>query len=359
MGIHNVAKGLKHRGLSGSVGALRNAVRKEQGASVGLSPGKRLLAWRHGFKSSSYLVYDFDHNNPGDYLPDTVWYKTARVNGPFGRILKDKLLFKLALGDRVTIPDILAVVERGRFAPVGRGASVGNLAELLDYCLERGSVILKPSRKSEGRGVMRLEANRHGTLLNGVKVTSDSLASQLAGLNDYLVVALVEQANYAATIFPKTTNTIRIVTMRDPDRDDEPFIPLANHRFGVHATIPADNWSKGGISAEVDVETGRLGKAFHHPNFTGGRYVGVERHPDTNALITGVEIPHWQEIKRQLLELVASYSFLQFVGWDVVVTEEGFAILEGNNPPSLTSQRNHPYLKNPRTRRFFEHHGVI
>ena len=52
-------------------------------------------------------------------------------------------------------------------------------------------------------------------------------------------------------------------------------------------------------------------------------------------------------------------TFLKFVGWDVVVTRGGFCVIEGNNPPDSVTQGDHPFLADPRIRRFLEYHEIV
>ena len=177
--------------------------------------------------------------------------------------------------------------------------------------------------------------------------------------SNVLVCERVVQATYAAQIFPGATNSIRIIAMQDPDRNHEPFIPVATHRFGATGTEPADNWAKGGLIAEVDLETGRLAKGVKDPALTGGKLVYHSHHPDTDVPIEGVTVPRWLEIRDAMLRTAGALGFLKYVGWDVVVGEEEFWVLEGNAPASLAIQIHRPFLADPRAKRFFEYHGVV
>lgn len=53
--------------------------------------------------------------------------------------------------------------------------------------------------------------------------------------------------------------------------------------------------------------------------------------------------------------------FLNYVGWDVVVTDDGFKVIEGNNNTDIEIQmhRRLGLLTQPRVQRFYEHHKVI
>lgn len=75
------------------------------------------------------------------------------------------------------------------------------------------------------------------------------------GLPELVVTEYVEQAGYAAEIYPESANMLRIHTMIDPETD-EACIPGAFHRFGSSEIGHVDNWSAGGLSAGFDPETG-------------------------------------------------------------------------------------------------------
>jgi D-alanine-D-alanine ligase-like ATP-grasp enzyme len=58
-----------------------------------------------------------------------------------------------------------------------------------------------------------------------------------------------------------------------------------------------------------------------------------------------------------VLELAAAVPYLPRVGWDVVVTTDGMALLELNTHPGVETLQVHgPHLRDPRVRRFHERH---
>ena len=48
----------------------------------------------------------------------------------------------------------------------------------------------------------------------------------------------------------------------------------------------------------------------------------------------GFQVPHWAEARNLALSLALEEPKARFVGWDVVMTDYGFDILEGNIPPA-------------------------
>jgi len=55
--------------------------------------------------------------------------------------------------------------------------------------------------------------------------------------------------------------------------------------------------------------------------------------------------------------MAAALHFIPYIGWDLLVTEDGFQVIEANNGPDLMLFQMHgPLLIDPRIRRFFQSH---
>lgn len=335
----------------------RSALATEMAGGVDIPLATKLKLWRGGFKSASYQLFDLEHNNPHNYVSDLNVARAGQINGAFGRILKDKLLFAPTLAPYAQVPDTLGIVERGRIYPLADPALTG-----VDALVSRAGagVIFKPAKGNKGKGVFSVSRDSaDGDLhLNGAPATLAEVAQKIGMLDDYLIVAKVQQGAYARDIFPGSANTIRIVTMQDPETG-EIFIPAAIHRFGTTTTVPTDNFQTGGLSVAIELATGKLGRAVQFPTYTGGELSWLEAHPDTRTPITGVTVPRWNEVKATVTKLVEVFRFLKYVGWDVVVTDDGVVIIEGNHNINLGLQVHGPLLKNSRVRRFYEHYKII
>jgi len=329
-----------------------------------LTPLKRQLIWRwrRGFKATSKTFFSLAHGASGsyaEYMPDAAFRPLASTNGRMARaILNDKLLFERVLGRYVPVPTTLALIERGAVFSVSPDGPIRGVDDLLEYA-QTHPLVLKPALGAKGKGVLCLRGNANSVCLDGAPVNKVEVAELISRLDDYLVTPWVEQATYAAEVFPEAGNSLRLITMRDPADDHRPFIAAAIQKFGTHASAPTDNWSRGALFVPVDVATGVLGAGLEELSTTDGRPVWHEMHPDTGAPIRGLQVPRWEELKGALLELLTTFPFFQYVGWDVLVTEEGFCILEGNPAPVVVSlQLTRPALGDPRVRRFAEYHKV-
>jgi len=231
----------------------------------------------------------------------------------------------------------------------------------LDGLLERhGALVLKPVRGGQGRGVHVLRRDGARYTWDGQARSPGALRSIVARLRDYLVMAFVDQHPYAAEIFPHSGNTLRILTMIDPDTG-QPFIARAVHRIGTSTSIPTDNVSRGGMSSAIALEGGELGPAA----VTKTRQLRLtwhDRHPETASPIAGVVVPNWKRAQELVLAAAQHLAFCPYIGWDLLVTEgqPGVAFIEANDTSwTHVFQIHGGLLRDPRVRRFYEHHGVV
>ena len=99
--------------------------------------------------------------------------------------------------------------------------------------------------------------------------------------------------------------------MIDPIHNNA-FIPIAVYRIGTKQSSPADNWTQGGISALIDIETGRIRKGVIYPR--NGKKVFLEKHPETGARIEGQLIPNWNKIKEKILNASNKHKYIKYIG---------------------------------------------
>lgn len=317
----------------------------------------RVSLLRKGFLPISYELYRLGENDPHDYLSDHQRELTWMLNWPFAAILDDKLGFTSMLRDiGVGTPEIRALVLDGRLEPLdGSGAEA---AQWLSRELqERGRMVIKPIWGAKGKGILIIEPAEAGCTVNGEHTDFAAVQQRIAGMSQYLVTDFVEQADYSREIFPDSANSMRILTMRGRD-DRRPFIAAAVHRFGRTSSGRIDNWSKGGLSAWVDLDSGEMGPGVTSAEF--GSLVWHEHHPDSGARIEGTTIPEWESIREGVIDMAAKMPFLRYVGWDVVATPDGFSILEGNKQSHVNLMQVHrPLLRDPRIRSFYESEGIL
>ena len=91
----------------------------------------------------------------------------------------------------------------------------------------------------------------------------------------------------------------------------------------------------------------------HEWNKQTNKLEKMEIHPDTNIKINGV-LPYWKDIKNKLYEMSRHIPQLSYLGLDVVITNEGFKILEINSHQDIKYiQYYYPLLKDNKASEYY------
>ena len=337
------------------------AVWRELKSKQGLPWKQRLRAWRMGFTSESWFLYNLADNDPGQYLGNLFsTLRTYKINGFFNPVIGNKLvLSRLAAAHGIPHPEVVSIIIDGRLIDDG-GPTNPDMAQTIANTLDRHPhQVFRPTWSGAGEGIFFLSRIDGGLKINGIEVTLHEVCALLSKLDRYLSTVFVEQAEYASRIFPDTANTLRILTLWDIE-SDEPFIAAVSHRFGSSRSLPIDNWHQGhgGFCASVDLETSTLGQAAVVSQ--DKQLVWHSYHPETKEPIEGVKIPGLAKCLEGLLVSSRHFPFCPFIGWDVILTKDGYSVLEANSLPGLKVWQVHkPLLVDPRTRQFFQHWGLV
>ncbi|MFB6130102.1 MAG: sugar-transfer associated ATP-grasp domain-containing protein [Salinigranum sp.] len=290
---------------------------------VSLPLSRRLWLWRRGFTSPCGTLYDFETYGPEAYLSERQRYRLYNaMNGPHRYLIDDKLSQHWMLSDYPeNRPTAYGFVDRGRVHGVAGTEFDGGatpVSEWLPGALrDHSRLVLKQLRGMGGKQVLvAAYDDGDGYTLDGDPVTEAELCAEAARLSGYLVTAYVDQHAYADALYPEAANTVRLLTLWD-EVAEELHTPIAIHRIGTARSSPVDNWSVGGLSAEIDLETGELGRAAQYP-FTGevSRY---GRHPDTGAQIEGASVPHLEAVRSTVERIARENTNIPAIGWDVIV----------------------------------------
>ncbi|MGI9235167.1 MAG: alpha-L-glutamate ligase-like protein [Woeseiaceae bacterium] len=245
-------------------------------------------------------------------------------------LVDDKVLTKeLALKAGMAVPDLYGVI-----------AHQGEVRKFSEIVSERESFVIKPARGSGGDGILvvtgRSKRKRDTfRLSNGVFVSegeirhhiSNTVSGQysLSGSRD---AALIEYCVHFDPTFAETSYQgvpdIRVIVYRG-------YPVMAMVRLPTRASDGKANLHQGAVGAGVDLCEGKT--------LTGvlGNEI-VDEHPDTGALIAGLEIPMWDFI---LESSARGYDVtgLGYLGVDMVIdNDRGPLILEMNARPGLNIQ---------------------
>jgi hypothetical protein len=127
-------------------------------------------------------------------------------------------------------------------------------------------------------------------------------------------------------------NTTRIVTILNGEK------PVFLTGFQAFATgqTKIDSWGKGAVYVGFDPFSGKLkDKGYFHPSFSNKSV--IYSHPDSGIVFRDYQLPF---ISDAIILCIKAHGllFTNFViGWDVVITDNGPLILEGNEKPGMNA----------------------
>ncbi|MFN4764645.1 sugar-transfer associated ATP-grasp domain-containing protein [Gillisia sp. Q332] len=332
--------------------ALFNIINKDIKDGFPISILDKIALWRKGFLAEKYSLYELYKNDSGNYLSDYQTSMARWINEPFNEILTNKFIFSEVVGNYFKVPKTYGIFIQGIFYPSPNESSIKGLFERLD------SFVVKPTNGGGGKGVYIIKKSNSSFILNDkTKYTEEELEIFFSSLDNFILTEFIEQSDFALSLNPTSVNTMRILTLIDPITK-EPFIARAVQRIGTSASAPQDNFTKGGVSALINLKTGVLSDATAHPK--SAKHIRLSHHPDSNIKIEGITIPNWDQIRIEILTAAKQLPMLKCVGWDFVLSKNGLMAIEGNHHPDPDVLQAHgPLLTDDRIRAFYKYYNII
>jgi len=141
---------------------------------------------------------------------------------------------------------------------------------------------------------------------------------------------LINQDESLAVLHKDSVNGIRATAVRGKDGKIHIFHPWI--KAGINGTFVASA-ALDGFDAEIDDKTGVVITDGYQES--GNVY---KVHPDSGITIKGMQIPKWNELIEFVDELMNEMSEYGYIGWDLVLTPDGWCVMEGNYSGEFTFQ---------------------
>lgn len=317
--------------------------------------------YKHGFYTSTVSVCGINKDNYKDFLNDKDYLTGHPWNGAFTGIIDNKLYLPFLFKDYPQyIPQHFFYKDKSGFLKLtgknrNKRYTIEDFFELLH---KEGKLCLKHTHSSVGKGFMLVQycttAQTCKYSINNEEYSKKEIREIIDNLNEYIITEYVNQHEYARNICETSVNSIRMLCAWDYDKKTF-FLARCFHRFGCNGNVVDNVGSGNGLLCFVDPETGvLLSYGAINANKQGDKTVENIIHPDKNIPLTGMQIPKFAEVKNKVIEIANTMSYLRWVGFDVVITDDGFKILETNSLSSLVDQGKKGYIKDPRLRKLFK-----
>ncbi len=261
---------------------------------------------RYGFSSNEYFkwgIYDMSWHKRRDFITNRLNRKLwAENSDDIHRIFTDKAEF-MRLYQRFTKRDFLDMRK-------------SSYEEFADFVRKHKKVFIKYVSDWGGRGAQLYEYSTDEEL----QAFYESLAKRRRRLS-FIVEELVVQHPLMYSVGANSINTIRVSTYT---WNNVPHVIACTLRMGGEDCT--DNFTSGGSCAAVDIETGIV---------TTGAYRNKDdnwlRHPYTNTVVLGFQIPHWDKVIQICKEAALHMPGSVYVGWDVAILEDDVLLIEANS----------------------------
>lgn len=276
-------------------------------------------AAKHDVAFQDYVDYDFamlTKQERATFMTHPVSMQlAARFSKPEGRaIFEDKIAFNKRFADHLRREWMVVTDD--------------NAEEVRAFVERHGTVIAKVPVSHMGLGVRRYHAADVEDWAGFHKRLLES--------DEILLEEVIRQHDDIAAYCPGTVNTTRIVAFFDGT--DVHIIAVAQ-KFGRGAV--SDQMSYGGFYTMLDPETGHALSA----GYDSHGHVH-ETHPDSGLRIADFQLPRFDEAVALIDRAARVVPEVQYAGWDVVVTNDGVDLVEGNwgvgvyeNKPSVSGVR--------------------
>ena len=152
---------------------------------------------------------------------------------------------------------------------------------------------------------------------------SDAFLSYIKEKHFATIEDVIENHPDVAKMYPYSVNTMRMMTMIDAK--GEPHVIYAVFKMGRDGRV-VDNY---GLHGPVDLETGEFLYPAHSGDTTAGKH--YTEHPNTHQPLIGYHVPYMKEAVQMVKKAALVLPQMRYIGWDVAITPNGPAIIEGNN----------------------------
>ncbi len=278
------------------------------------------MAWcalRYGAGYYDYVMYGFYDMNGRQrdtYLTRVRNKKVQELMNPLTSCdeFDDKLLF-----NELFAPYLHRKVLNGATATVD---------ELAAFLEGQEAIFAKINHGDCGRGVEKLYVKDF-----------DSPSAMLDYLHEHQLVVLehvLPQHPDMARLHPSSVNTMRIVT---DNVNGQVYVAYIIVKMGRGGGV-CDNSGQGGILCRVDTATGKICSPA-----TDDYFNVYDEHPDTGVHFVGYQLPMVDEaiaLAKQAAQVIPKVGH---VGWDMAITPDGPAIIEGNDFPGTDLCQLYPH----------------
>lgn len=325
---------------------------------------KDFMNWAHnnGFRAEVASIYDINDDNKDLFLTDYDYYRIWPINS----------WERIWINDKMTLKYMLANTEFASLMPKyyyytalreGKCCLVPQLDNPLsrsDHSIEEFKSLLKevhafackPCNGSTSVGFFKLSYDNEMFFFNDKKIDETALEKIVIESPNYVYTEYIRPSEHFAKM-NSNIHTLRLVTINQGDSAKivGGYFRIPNNNSGAANFKATENNDDFNIVLDIDPQIGWYGNAML---IFANRKESVKVHPDNGVLLEGF-IPNYDELKKTVLGIADRFNTIEYMGFDIGITTDGFKCMEINSHPGIGHmQLYRPFFANPELSAFYK-----
>lgn len=300
----------------------------------------REWAHSHGFWCEHACLYGLDDSNVGTYLSDYDFYKVWPLNAWQRIWINDKLTLKLMLADHELsslMPKYYYYSSELGLRPSCDNPNINDVSieGFIRLLKEIGEFACKPCNGTASGGFYKLSF-ANDFFINNKTVSLLDVERFVIEHPNYVFTEYLHPAEEYGRISP-LIHTMRVNALNVSGGG--PRLLRSYIRFADSGCVAANYFTFDGtdvnahhVQVGVNLDNGQWGDGvLIYPN----RKEHIKVHPDSGVALEG-QIEGFGELKRLLLKVAQKFNCIEFMGFDVCMSSQGFKIMEINSHPGIS-----------------------
>lgn len=270
-------------------------------------------AFKYGSGYMDYFEFEFyllNDKERGTYL-------TGRYNNEIVKKYNNKEDWH-KLDDKIEFNNLFREFLGRDFIDL-RNTSFKNFKEFVSG---KNKIIAKPLNSCGGKGIVVVD-------IDSSKVKNEyytlKIYNSLVKNEQFLVEEYILQHSALSSLYDGSVNSLRVISFLDDDGNAHILSTIL--RIGNNGNV--DNFSSGGMYTFVNEK----GEVFVPAIDEKGNV--FEEHPVSKKRIVGFSVPNYDGILPLIKKISKVVPTIRYVGWDIVVTDKGLVVIEGNQYPGI------------------------
>ncbi len=253
--------------------------------------------------------------------------KQKKISGiDYSTIVKDKhYLTSVLKGNSLSCVENVAFIDKGIVEINNESLSIEKY-----ILLNQDTFIIKNTVLEYNEGFYQIEYKNNKHVVNNGDINLDDLLDILSKGN-WVIQKKEHNCESIRRISSQALNTTRIVTIMSPSGPEY----LAGFQSFATGDSYTDSWGKGAIYIGFNPTNGQLKKyGFQHPLISQKK---IYMHPNSGVRFENCIL---REVTCAIELCIKAHKLLYnsfLIGWDVVLSDQGPKILEGNERPGMNA----------------------